>query len=96
MIRALAPVTFLRLTIFSSASLKVCGLKETHLLEIITIVACRLHQPFGVLFIKVLPPQAEEQGAVLHLRRELVHAGHQGLRGLVLCIRRKGKACKSI
>ena len=72
------------------------GSEKAQLLEIITIVADGRHQAAGVLFIQFLPPQAEEQGAVLHIRRELVHARHERLGGLVLRVRREGEACKSI
>jgi hypothetical protein len=64
-------------------------LEVAHRLEVIAVIARFRHQAFGVGLVQFLPPQAEEQRAVLHLRRELLHARHVGLRGLVLRIGRE-------
>src|SRR5215207_3521840 len=67
-----------------------------HLFEVITVISRSLHQAVGILFIQILPPQVEEQGAVLDLSDELLHAFHQALRVLVLCVSCKSKFCKCV
>ena len=58
--------------------------KVAHLFEVITVITRNTHQTLCVRLVQILPPQAEEQGAVLHLRRELLHPRHIRLRGLIL------------
>ena len=70
--RAFEPVTFLRLMIFSSGFAQRMRLEMAYLFQVIAIIAGSSHQPLGVLVVQFLPPQAEEQGAVLHFRHELL------------------------
>ncbi len=66
------------------------------LFEIITIIAGGIHQALGIRIVQILPPQVEEQGAVLHLRHELLDTPHQALGVLVLRVGGEGKSCKGV
>ena len=71
-------------------------LEVAHLLEIVAVITGRAHQAPGILVVEFLPPQAEEQGPVLHLGHELLDAGHIGLGDLVLGVGGKGQAGEGV
>ena len=67
-------------------------LEIAHLLQPVAVIACLCQQAFGRLIVQRLPPQAEEQCAVLETRHGLPHLGQEGLRRLVLGIGGKAQA----
>ena len=62
------------------------GLEVAHLAQPVLVFTAAFHQASGILVIEVLPPEAEEQGAVLVFGHELLDLCLECLRCLILRI----------
>ena len=71
-------------------------LEVAHLLQPVAIIAGDTHQAVSCFIGHILPPQAKEQYSVAKLGKELIHARHQALSGLILGVLSKGKLRISI